>query len=66
MKLPPKKNDGGKPIQVEALEIQFCQMWPQAKHALELLISIENNPAASLILSTVKAAGDAVVRKANN
>lgn len=55
-----------KHIQVTNTEAAFCQIWPDTKRGLELLKAIENNSAASLILNTVKAAGDAVVRKLNN
>jgi hypothetical protein len=42
---------------------KFCEVWPTAKTALEILQSVVKNPAVKLIISTVIATGDAVASR---
>ena len=42
---------------------QFCEIWPGAKTALELLQGIIKNPIAKGAIGIVMAAGDAVASK---
>lgn len=42
---------------------KFCEIWPGAKTALELLQSIVKNPFVKVAIGSVIAAGDAVAAK---
>ena len=42
---------------------KFCEIWPSAKSALELLQGIIKNPIAKAAVGVVIAAGDAVASK---
>ncbi len=47
----------------DAGQNRFCEIWPGAKKALELLQGIVKNPIAKAAIGIVIAAGDAVSSK---
>lgn len=59
--------DNGKDISLMAPKAasknKFCEIWPGAKTALELLQSIVKNPFLKLTIGGVIAAGDVVAGK---
>lgn len=42
---------------------KFCEVWPTAKIALQLLQDVVKNPVVKVVINTVIAAGDAVAAK---
>lgn len=59
-------NENELDINVEQHEARLCELWPQTREGLELLILLIANPIAKIILTTVKSAGDAIVRRVSN
>ncbi|MVN23275.1 hypothetical protein [Mucilaginibacter arboris] len=54
------------PAATEGNQSELCKIWPTAKQALEILQGLIKNPALKVIISTIIAAGDAIIGKVCN